>query len=115
MTMTTATTAMTAKNNKPRHAKTCSVCGKTFRYLSKHLLKKHKMTDAAERHHVCLNTPRYQMSKRELALYVANMPFKKDEMKQFWKMKNALKRYLETDELDEGLDNILTAALKRYL
>ena len=91
-----------------RFAKTCSTCGKTYKYLSKHLARKHGVLDAQTRHDICSSTPRYKVSKRELAKMIADLPLKKNEIDAIWKTKADLKKFIDTGDLDNReLDLIL--------
>ena len=107
---------MNTTTNTDRFAKTCNTCGKTYKYLSKHLARKHEVLDAQTRHDICSSTPRYKVSKRELAKMIADLPLKKSEIDAIWRMKADLKKFIDTGDLDNReLDLILGNVAMRYV
>ena len=99
-----------------RFVKTCDKCGQTYKYLSKHLWRIHGVKDAQKRHEICSSTPRYKVTKRDLAKMIADLPLKKEEIDAIWRMKGDLKKFIDTGELDNReLDLILGNVAMRYI
>ena len=74
------------------------------------------MLDAQKRHNICSSTPRYKVSKLDLAKMIADLPLKKEEIDAIWKMKGDLKKFIDTGELDNReLDLILGNVAMRYV
>ena len=54
------------------------------------------------------------MTRRDLVLYIANLPFNKDEIDHIWGMRGDLVKYVETKQMDnKELGDILDRVLNR--
>ena len=107
---------MTEPTSSDRFVKTCNKCGRSYKYLSKHLARKHGVLDARKRHDMCSSTPRYKISKLDLARMIADLPLKKEEIDAIWRMKGDLKKFIDTGELDNReLDLILGNVAMRFI
>ena len=72
------------------------------------------MQDAQKRHEICSSTPRYKVSKLELAKMIADLPLK--EIDAIWRMKGDLKKFIDSGELNNReLDLILCNVAMRYI
>ena len=107
---------MSDAKSSDRFVKTCNKCGRSYKYLSKHLARMHGVLDARKRHDICSSTPRYKVSKLDLAKMIADLPLKKEEIDAIWKMKSDLKKFIDTGELDNReLDLILGNVAMRFI
>ena len=74
-------------------------------------LKKHNVTDPSEQHTTCLNALKQKMTKKDLAVMVAALPFTSTELMTILSLKNDLKNFIRTGvfnnlQLETVFDNV---------
>lgn len=114
MQMTTMKKPMINRNTVERKFKVCP-CDKSLKYISRHLPKVPKLVDKKESHAISLSAPKCKMTKRQLLLLVAGLPFTRAELDAIWKKKDDIKQYLDTGVLSNELDSIITKIINKYV
>jgi hypothetical protein len=78
-------------------------------------MKVHKMNSSTERHETCQSAQKLKISKKDLALQIACLPFKRDELKCIWKMRRDVKQFIKTGVItNDKLDTLFDTVLKRF-
>ena len=73
------------------------------------------MVNSTERRNACHTAQKLKMTKKDLALQIANLPFTKIELLDIWKMRQDVKRFIKTGVIgNQKLDMLLDMVLKRY-
>ena len=106
---------VTKATMKTRYVKLCPTCGNCCKYLSKHLLNVYNMVNSTERRNACHTAQKLKMTKKDLALQIANLPFTNIVLLDIWKMRQDVKRFIKTGVIgNQKLDMLLDMVLKRY-
>ena len=73
------------------------------------------MVNSTERRNACHTAQKLKMTKKDLAMQIANLPFTKIELLDTWKMRQDVKRFIKTGVIgNQKLDMLLDMVLKRY-
>ena len=100
---------------KNRKVKSCPICGAGLKYLSKHLMLIHKVSDGAERQKM-IKSVKESMTLKQFAEFLYNLPFTISQLKNLKdNYSSGLNLFIKGKSTSNKLKQILKKMHEQYV